>query len=78
MDPFQHLLEPGSLLGIPDPAGDPHAIQEGHIDQEAGRQGELGGDPGPLGAEGILVHLHHHLVALGQQVGDAGLLAVAG
>ncbi len=51
----------------------------GHVDQIAGRDGEVGGEPCALGSEGVLHHLHHHVGTFPHQLGDVQVaLAVAG
>ena len=61
-----------ALMVAVDPAGDVHALAMGLEHQEAAGQGEIAGEPGPLGARGLLHHLHQHLLPGLQQLGDAG------
>jgi hypothetical protein len=59
-------------VGI-DPAGHTHALGPGRQDQVTPGDGDVGGDPGPLGADRVLRHLHHDLLALGEQGVDLRL-----
>src|SRR6267142_252691 len=72
------LAQPPALLLVLDPAGDPDVIDGGHEDQVPAGQRDVAGDPGALGADGVLHRLDQDLVALLEQVLDLRpLLAVA-
>ena len=58
-------------LGV-DAARDAHPLAVGLEHQEAAGQGEIAGEAGPLGAGGLLHHLHEHLLAGLKQLRDAG------
>src|SRR5581483_6979010 len=65
-------------LLVLDPAGDADVIDGRHEHQVPAREGDVAGDPGALGADGVLHRLDQDLVALLEQVLDLGpLVAVA-
>ena len=45
-------------------------VDVGHVDQVAAREGEIGGDPRPLGPHGLFHHLYQDLLPLLDQFGD--------
>ncbi len=65
---LHHLPEPLPFGLVGDSPGDPHVFQVGHEHQVAARQGYVGGNPGPLAAQGILGDLHHYLLPLPQEL----------
>ena len=69
----QHPQGPQAIALVlrTDAAGDVHPLAVGLQHQEATGQGEVAGEAGPLGAGGLLHHLHQHLLARFQQFGDA-------
>ena len=76
--PVDQVAQPAALLLVLlDPARDADVIHGGHEDQMPAGQGDVRGDPGPLGADRILDDLHDDLLAFLQKVLDVLLLAGA-
>jgi hypothetical protein len=67
-----HLPELGPLLPALDLPAHPHLGSVGHVDQESAGEGDLGGDPAALGADGLLGHLHREGLSLLEDVLDVG------
>ena len=78
LDALDELLESGTLFGRLDLRGYAHLVREGYEHEETTCKGELGGEAGTLGRDGLLGHLHHNLLTLLQDVGDAALLGQLG
>ncbi len=79
------LLQPLPLVGLGDAPRDADLADVRQVHQKAAGQADVGGEARPLGADGVLHHLHQHLLPEPQQVGDvrarrvqAQTLAVAG
>ena len=62
LDLVEDLAEPPPLVLLLDAAADAHVVHRGHEHQGAPRQGDVGGDPGALGAHGVLGHLDQHVL----------------
>src|SRR5262249_22998550 len=77
-EPVDDLPQAAALLLVGDPAADAHVVHRGHEDQMAARHADVRGEPTPLGADGVLGDLHHHLLAHLEEVLDAGVAAGAG
>jgi len=60
-----------ALLLVLDLGGHADAAQTRHEHEVTGGDADLGAEPRPLAAQGILDHLHQYLLALVQQVLDA-------
>ncbi len=71
------LLQAPPLLPVVDLPADADVGGVGHVDEEAAREGDLGGEPRALGADGFLRHLDQDLVALAEVVLDGGVLSGA-
>jgi hypothetical protein len=54
-----------------DAAADADVLDRGHVDEVAAGDADVGGDAGALGADGLLGHLHHDLLALVEHRVDA-------
>ena len=70
LDLVEDLAEPPPLVLLLDAAADAHVVHRGHEHQGAPRQGDVGGDPGALGAHRVLGHLDQHALARLQQIPD--------
>src|SRR5262249_3727247 len=77
-EPVDDLPQAAALLLVGDPAADAHVVHRGHEDQMAAGNADVRGEPSPLGADGVLGDLHHHLLAHLEEVLDAGVAAGAG
>ena len=76
---LQDGLEAPPLLVVHDLAGDAHVLDGGHEHEVAAGQGDVRGDARPLLAQGLLDHLHQHLLAGLEHLLDGGaVVAVAG
>ena len=74
-----HIARHGALEALAlrfglDALGDADVGTARHEDQVAGRQCDVGGETGTLGAQGIFHHLHHDVLALAHQLGDVARL----
>ena len=70
LDLVEDLAEPTPLVLLLDAAGNAHVVHRGHEHQRPARQGDVGGDPGALGAHGVLGHLDQHVLTGLQEVAD--------
>ena len=79
----ENLLKAEALLTVGNLAGDSAGgLGRGHHDEVAAREGEIGGDAGPLGADGAFGDLHHDVAARREAlfnllVGDATAAGLA-
>ena len=75
---LHHLAQAGALLARLDLPAHAHLRRRRrHVDEEPAGDGDLRGDAGPLGADGLLGHLDQQRLAALQQVLDRGELAAA-
>ena len=70
LDLVEDLAQAPPLLLLFDAAADAHVVHRGHEHQRPARQGDVGGDPGALGAHGVLGHLDQDVLARLQQIPD--------
>ena len=69
------FLQDGADLFVLDFSGDPDMVGQGDENEIPAGQGDMAGEPGALGADGILADLHQDILAFGQQVLDIVTLA---
>src|SRR5512132_1287298 len=74
-DLLEDVAQAGAL-GLGQAAGDAEGVVLGLEDQVAAGQGDLGGEPSPLGPDRVLGHLDEHRLAGLEELLDPGRLAV--